>query len=385
MGKNNISIFSKCANCGSCQHACPVHAITIDETGLFYMPQVNSDACIDCGKCVSVCPVNLPQVTQNLSAAYGGFHLDKIVVNQSSSGGAFHAFAKKVLAENGVVFGAAFDETHKAVVFSNTDETTLEALQKSKYVESLVGDSFAKVLEHLKNNRKVLFCGTPCQVAGLKRFLGKDDSNLYTCDFSCGGLPSHQLFRNYVMNHEANAGARVKTIDFRPKTYGWKTHAIRVGFENGKVYSKPAELDPFFCGFLHKRVTMRDYCYTCDFSDNHASDIILADFWLHDQCSNLDDSDRGLSLLIVNSEKGAAMIEGIRDRFYLEPLNLEKASYNICNGHKPETLRLAQKEFMCCFSANGYEKAIKQYLNPEFKTILKQWIKQGVNVLRGNK
>ena len=192
--KNNISTFSKCANCGACYHVCPVSAITLDTQGLYYTLKVDENKCVDCGKCVQICPVNSPVKTQSLRCAVGGFHKRKEVVDQSSSGGAFYALANSVLERGGIVFGAAFSDDFRSVVCADTDHVSLSRLQKSKYVESRVDGAFANVRQALETGREVLFSGTPCQVAGLKRYLNHEYNNLFTCDFSCGGLPQERVF-----------------------------------------------------------------------------------------------------------------------------------------------------------------------------------------------
>jgi len=373
--KHNISAFTKCANCGACYHTCPTDAITVAAGGMFYQPQVDEQRCVSCGKCVKVCPVNMPEKTKNLLSAYGGFHREEEVVAQSSSGGAFTAFAQQVLANGGVVFGAAYTEDFRRVEFANTDECDLERLCKSKYVESNVGDAFHKVKAALDSGREVLFCGAPCQVAGLKRWLGCEYEELYTCDFSCGGLPSHQIFADYLAGLEKKYKSPVVSVDFRPKTFGWKTHAIRVAFANGKQYSKVAVLDPYFRGFIFKRLTMRDNCYSCEFADNHASDVILADFWLHEKLSSLKDDDTGLSLMITNSPKGEKMIRAIAPWFHLQPLDLESASYNMKGSCESSEEFRDHQAFIANVEKEGFYAAARKYLQPDYGTVLKQWIK----------
>lgn len=376
--KHNVGIYSKCANCGACINACPVNAISVMEDGPYYKINIDQDKCNECGLCIRVCPVNSSFEEMQVKKAYGGYHKDEKVVKRSSSGGAFFALAKYILDRGGIVFGAAFADDCHSVVFRSTDEVPIDALMRSKYVESLVGDSFQKVKAEVKKGRKVLFCGTPCQVAGLKRFIGENE-NLFTCDFACGGLPSHRLYDEYLEELERKYGAAVSEVDFRPKLYGWKMHGILMKFRNKRRYSSIVSLDPFFSSFVLHRTINRDYCYQCDFSDHHSADIILADFWLHKKISDLDNNDQGLSLILVNSDKGSILIDGISECFDLTELDMQKAMYNIKDGHAKSEVIEKHYRFMECVEREGFLKAYRmnyqmsfvQYIKLKIKAVLK--------------
>ena len=207
---NNISRFNGCSNCGACLNICPTKAIAVDNGGLFYEVGVDEKKCVDCGRCVEVCPWNNEREVQNLPAAYGGFAKDKETVAKSSSGGIFSAVADLILKKGGVVFGAVYSKDRHSVIFGSTDEFDLDEIRRSKYTESLVGNSFSEIKNILKTGRQVLFCGAPCQVAGLKRYLEKDYDNLLTCDFACGGFPSHKVFDDYLSALEKNTAQKRK-------------------------------------------------------------------------------------------------------------------------------------------------------------------------------
>lgn len=380
MVKNNISQFSKCANCGACFNICPTNAISVDGGEMYYTIRVDDAKCVMCGKCVSVCPVNSPVNTQNLIGAYYGYADDHDILYSSSSGGIFHALAQKILNEGGVVFGAVFSEDSHAVVFRSTDDTELCALQKSKYVESNVGDSFRRVKEALEKGRNVLFCGTPCQSAGLKRYLGKEYEKLLVCDFSCGGLPSHQMYHQYLCELEKRFSSKVASVDFRPKNFGWENHSIYIRFENGKEYTRLATLDPYYKGFLNS-FSKRDYCYDCDFADNHSADIILADFWLFKRLSDMDNHDRGLSLILTNSEKGERVMQELAPSLVLQTLPLEKAAYNIKNGHLSQAEKERHAHFVKVVCNEGFISAMNKEmpftLRKDWKQLAKQLLKKG--------
>lgn len=372
---NNVSQFQKCANCGACVNICPVNAICVDRENLYYSLYIDESRCVACGRCIAVCPVNSPSKTQNLIAGYIGYMADNAVLLSSSSGGLFHAIAQLVLDSKGIVFSAAFSEDQHSVVFRSTDEIALRALQKSKYVESDIGDSFRRIKMELINGRNVLFCGTPCQAAGLKRFLGKEYDNLIVCDFSCGGLPSHQMYDQYLRHLEKRFSSKVKLVDFRPKNFGWDTYSIYIQFNNGRTYTRLATLDSYYKGFLNS-LTKRDYCYECDFSDNHSADIILADFWMYKHLSDMDNHNRGLSLVLTNSEKGERIMKKIKPKLVLQTISLEKGSYNIRNGHLSQKVIDRHRNFVELVKEKGFMYAINSEVPMSLFKDWKQWVKQ---------
>ena len=154
---NNISDFSKCANCGACMNICPKDAISLDKTGCFYVYTVDQEKCVSCGACVKVCPLNSPIRHLNLKNAYGGWHKDPEVVKTSSSGGAFSTIANYVLSRGGVVFGAAYTDGCKEVICRSTEETSLDNIKRSKYVETTVRYAFREIKKKLEEGRYVLF------------------------------------------------------------------------------------------------------------------------------------------------------------------------------------------------------------------------------------
>ena len=371
----NISSFQKCANCGACSNLCPHGAITVTREGLFYKPVVDEDKCTHCGLCSRKCPLNGETTSFAPMYACAGWHKSPQVVHNSSSGGAFHGLAEDTLAQGGVVFGAAYTGDCREVRFASTDDTPLAQLRKSKYMESLTSDSFMRVRDALKAGRPVLFCGTPCQVAGLYAFLGKRPEKLLTCDFACGGLPSHKIYQNYLQVLEQKYGAPVVSMDFRPKTHGWRRYAVLAKFRNGKVYNRLGTEDPYLRSFLYGKYTVRNDCLDCKFSDHHAADLTIADFWLNTRLSGPDNPD-GVSLILCKTPAGRQAVERIRGQYELREVPVAEASYN----HKPtETSpekRAQHDAFLRLCEEKGLDAACREYLPMSAQSRLKNYVRR---------
>jgi len=372
---NNISAFQKCSNCGACYNACPVNAILVKEDELFYRPIVDEAKCLDCGLCRKMCPVNAPLRAQKTVRAYAAIHNDGQVVQSSSSGGAFHALAELTLRDGGIVYGAAYTEGVQKVSMCSTEQVSLEQLQRSKYVESLVGLSFRDVKEQLETGREVLYCGAPCQIAGLKRFLGKEYDNLLTCDFSCGGMPSHKMYQQWLDWLEGKLKSHVTGVDFRAKTFGWFPVALKVWTEKGKAYNRLVTEDPYFDCFTSTHISVRDYCLECEFANNHYADIILADLWKYKSISKVDNRNKGISLLITNSEKGERAIAAISKQMALTTLELESASYNLKDKPVKPGFMNVRRDFLEKCEAVGFVSAAGKR-NHDWKVRLKYKIKK---------
>ena len=366
----NISDFNKCSNCGACYNICPHDAILVKEDSLFYTPIIDATKCVNCGVCARVCPTNNHRELKKPIKAYAGWNKIKDIVLSSSSGGVFYGISHNVLRNNGVVFGAIYSEDNKEVIFASSDNVKINKFQKSKYVESKVLDVFNSVKKELENNRDVLICATPCQIAGLKSFLGYEHEKLITCDFVCGGLPSHRLYQEYLEGLEKRYKSKIRKVDFRPKTHGWKRYAILVEFENGKKYNVLGVEDPFLRSFLYGKYIVRDYCLECEFSKAHQSDITIADFWLYKKYSQLI-NDNGISLLVINSEKGKRMVENLKQEYVFEQIELKSALYNHKECVTTEDEKCRHDEFLRLASEQGLASAYNCFFKDSLRVKLK--------------
>ncbi len=326
-----ITNKEQCSGCGACAAACPKHCIELktDEEGFWY-PFVDHKSCISCDRCRQTCPICSPlSPSQDFTpSAYAANNRDISVRSASSSGGVFTLLAESVLEDGGVVFGAAMSEDQRAAQhIAVTDSGDLWKLRGSKYLQSGIGTAYSDVRTALRQGRRVLFSGTPCQVAGLQTFLGTTaaDPNLLCVDFVCHGVPSPKVWRHYVSYRESCAGADVLCTDFRDKTTGWGSSSLRLKFANDTSYTQGRSDDLFMRSFL-KDICLRPSCYACAFKAVHrTSDITLADFWgINKVVPHLDD-DRGTSLVIIQSTKGEDVFRDVQDRVESIQVDLERA------------------------------------------------------------
>lgn len=274
-----------------------------DKEGFQY-PIADAATCVDCGLCEKVCPEQNPGESPAVPKAYAAKAKDDIVRLSSSSGGIFTLVAEKVLDAGGVVFGCAFNDKLEAEhIFVGGKESLLK-LRGSKYIQSRIGNSFSAAEAFLRDGREVLFSGTPCQIAGLKKFLRKEYDNLLVVEVMCHGAPSPDVWHKYVGEKFPEANK----VSFREKKYGWKHYHFEV---NGDDYSECYTDNEYMRLFLDN-VILRPSCYFCKFkSGQSGSDITLGDFWGIENVVPEFDDDKGSSVVLVNSEKGGKAFDGL--------------------------------------------------------------------------
>lgn len=322
-----------CCGCSACVQKCPKQCISLkeDNEGFIY-PEVNKLRCIDCGLCEKVCPILHPGEPRKPIKVYAAKNKNEEICRQSSSGGIFTLLAEQIIHEGGVVFGARFDEDW-LVKHDYTDTVEgLAAFRGSKYIQSRIEDNYKKAETFLKQGRRVLFSGTPCQIVGLKRFLQKEYENLLTVDFVCHGVPSPQIWKQYLketvvqMCKNSNStgpiskeNAHVESISFRDKSLGWKKYSFSLtlsatcsrGTKNTVSLCEVFPKNTFMKGFLTD-IYLRPSCYHCmTRKGKSGSDIILGDFWGIDQIDPEYDYKMGCSLVFLNTQKSVHFCDNV--------------------------------------------------------------------------
>ena len=351
-----------CALCGACFNACPVDAISFSKAYLdFRYPEIDVTRCVRCNQCEKACPVlgSKSKPEDEYPIAFAAKSNDDSVRLHSSSGGAFYELASQMLRDGGYICGAAFDENfHVRHIISNTQEDIFR-MMGSKYAQSDMGYCYREIKEKLNAGEKVLFSGCPCQVAGLRTYLGKSYKDLLLVELICHGIPSDQMLQTYIRMQEKKYGAKLKRMEFRNKAKGWHGSSVRMEFENQRAYSKPITADAYMNGFLGS-ATLKSSCYDCHFRNFTAgSDIILGDFW-GAEVELPEDDNKGISAILVNSGKGMDVLD--RCNLALTPENVEtiiKYNRNLLCSAAPSPQR---SSFYASADTNGLEEAIRRYL-----------------------
>lgn len=329
-----------CCGCWACVQRCPKSCITMREDGEgFLYPEIDKTSCINCGLCERVCPVVNQSEGRKPQVVYAAKHQDEQIRMASSSGGVFTALAESVIDAGGIVFGAQFDKDWSVVHGHVETKEGLSAFRGSKYVQSKIGSSYQEAEQFLKAGRKVLFSGTPCQIAGLKRFLRKEYDNLLTVDFICHGVPSPGVWRQYLKEETARQCGRknsvlsrsihesdtlIEGISFRDKTLGWKKYSFALVLSttngSGEKYSfcsrTPLNRNPFMRGFLSD-LYLRPSCYNCPARAlSSGSDVTIGDFWGIESVMPEIDDDRGTSVVMVHTSRALQILEKLDMRLW---------------------------------------------------------------------
>ncbi|MBW7571983.1 Coenzyme F420 hydrogenase/dehydrogenase, beta subunit C-terminal domain [Caproiciproducens faecalis] len=358
-----------CCGCHACYSICPKSCITMrsDSEGFWY-PQIDQMKCINCGSCERVCPIIHKTIINNNPQAYAAYNIDENNRMQSSSGGIFTLLAENIIARGGVVFGAGFDNEFQVVHSCAETRSEIKAFRGSKYVQSKIGETYKQVRIFLDVGRLVLFSGTPCQISGLKSYMGKEYDNLFCQDIICHGVPSPKVWKNYVAYREGCSGTPVGRISFREKNESWKRYSVSFLFNDDTEYRETFDKDLMMQGFL-KNIYLRPSCYHCCFKGvNRQSDITLADFWgIENVLPELFD-DKGTSLIFLNSQKGQDLFQQIDEKMIFCHVDIKKAvSYNpsAFQSSRPSTKRDA---FFKDLDKLPFEALMKKYCVDSYYT-----------------
>ena len=366
----------ECSSCGACANICTHNAISmvLDSEG-FYRPTIDSSKCIKCGLCEKTCPwtniVTNPNLASNTPKTLAAFAKDESIRLKSSSGGIFTILAEKILDEGGIVVGVAQITPTKFCHIIVDNKADLSKLRGSKYVQADAGFVYREIHAHLKSGRKVLFSGTPCQVAALYAVLGKTVyANLITLDIVCHGTPSVKVFEKYVGEIEQKQNGALQKIFFRDKRKGWHKYSLTHLFKQKKQFSV-CYTQSLFMNLMLSNICSNASCAKCHYRKlPRIADITLGDYWGIAEYHPQMDDNKGTSVVLLNTMHGKALFDIVANEISQCESKLEFAvTGNPCivRSNKPHPKRNDFFEFL---NQNSLEELAKKYKikQPFYKT-----------------
>ena len=375
----------QCSGCTACMHSCPTDAITMEcDVEGFKYPIIDDQRCIDCGICRRICPFNNAyDVSSNFKVplVYAVKNKDEQCRLTSSSGGIFPALAQSVIDKNGVVYGVAFDEHFNVKHMKGETEEEILKFKGSKYVQSDLGNIFGDIQGELSSGRYVLFSGTPCQVAGLKAFLNKAHHRLILVDLVCAGAPSPRIWSEYLKLLQETTKSKLTEINLRDKSGGWRDSRTNAYFENKDHLYRDQLLDSFRSIFSG-HAALRPSCYRCIFANfRRPGDITIGDFWGIEKCKPHFDDDKGVSLVLLNTEQGQRIFEEIGDQLLYEVSSVDDAMQR--NLQRPTPPSPKREQFWLEFESKGYKYVARKYTTYGIRNRFKQHVLKPILVKLG--
>lgn len=349
----------ECTGCCSCYNICPAHCISMqeDEYGYIY-PNIDSKKCVGCGLCRKICPSLDKIKLKSPKTVYAAVNKNVKDYKEATSGGIATLFSKMIASKGGVVYGAAVCDEFSVKHIRVTEVQETDRFKGSKYVQSMIGNTFKHVKEDLECDKQVLFIGTPCQVAGLYKFLGKEYKKLYTCDIVCHGVPPYR----YLKEHLRTIGVfdKGRYVSFRSKC----GYYLAVKNDQKILYQKKNFYDIYYIGFL-KGLTCRESCYDCKYAQKkRISNITLGDFWGFNSMNKpfpVEHSD-GLSLVMINDDKGKELFNMCRQDMVYQEREIDEALNGNKQLRKPSIKHKNYYKFRAEYKKMGFEKAAKKML-----------------------
>ena len=375
--KEMIVLFDKkemCCCCAACMKICPIQAITINsDADGFTFPEINNDLCIECGLCNKVCAFqNIPVKGDDPIATYAAINKNSNILSASASGGVFGALASLVFDQKGVVFGCAYNDILEPEHISIDNLLDLEKIQGSKYVQSDINTTYTEAKRYLENGRYVLFTGTPCQIAGLKSFLGKDYENLITADLICHGVPSAKFFKGYIKYLEGKLKGRVIDFKFRDKSKGRTLMGKVIYKKNDEILEKLINTNiSYYYNYFLKGDIYRENCYECKYAcSSREGDFTLGDYWGIERAHPEIETQNGVSVLLVNSKKGTMLIDELSKYLNLTESIFEQARAQNGQLNSPTARSTRREEILKVWREGGYKALADEYYRTNKKLIV---------------
>lgn len=322
-----IGNMNKCTGCGACAMVCSKSAIQMFPNSQgFLEPVVDTVKCVNCEKCKNTCHTNRNPEKHSYIDVIIACNTNDEIRSRSTSGGVFFELAKNIIKENGIVIGAAWtsDFGVEHVVVDSVEQ--ISKLQNAKYVQSDINTTYKITKEALRANKRVLFSGTPCQIGGLKSYLGEDHPGLITVELICHGVPSPKVWKKYLAyrKDQSNTDAKEVQVNMRSKSTGWSTYSVEIDYADGTKYSCRCMDDPYMLAFIHN-MTLRSSCLECNYKGtDRIGDITLGDCWgIWNVAPEMNDN-KGTSLILLNSVKGQEIWKKVSAIFRTRAVDLKE-------------------------------------------------------------
>lgn len=320
----------ECTGCGACVNICPKRCIKLIEEQGFLSPNIDKQKCVDCNLCINTCPNNIVYKNNNKPPkAIAAFYNNYEGIMESTSGAIFPAIADYVIKQNGIIYGAVMNEKLEVFHTSAITKSDYEKMRGSKYIQSNTKNTYGEVKQNLDNKKMILYIGTPCQIAGLKSFLNhKDYNNLITVDLVCHGVGSRQIFDRYIKYLEEKYNSKIIDIKFRSKKNGYNKFTVQITLKNGeKKYIR--SINDIYMSIYYKKGIYRKACYSCKYAKiPRIADLTIGDFAELSKESKIykKSKNKGVSLILINNEKGEQLFKNIESKLCWEERKLEEAS-----------------------------------------------------------
>lgn len=344
----------------------------------FLQPSVDIDACVRCGKCENVCPVLNQDSPRTPLAVYAAKAKDDELRRISSSGGVFSLLARQVLSKGGVVYGAAFElPSHKVVHKRVVDEAGLDELRGSKYVQSEIRDAYIKVRQDLENGKEVLFSGCPCQIAGLRRYLGSSHKNLLTVEVFCHAVPSPKIWKIFLDAQAKKVGGRVVKVEPRRKC-DWRAFEVAIEFETSRGIRLNQNYPIWYAVFFNE-LCSRLSCYRCIARGGRSgADISVGDFWgVEHVVPDMEDA-LGVSVVAVNTHEGCRALEQLDEVSLKRAITFAQASRRNKAVLSNETVSRHRNKFMAEVSVENFNSLSHKLTDPPKWFVFLRWLKRRI-------
>lgn len=354
----------QCCSCRACEQVCPKQCITMVQKNGFLYPVVDEEKCVKCGLCIQVCQFSGQGIEMKRKAlnVFAGWNKKKEQIEQSTSGGIFPVLAEYVIEQGGYVFGAAFNEQLVVNMHMINDKKDISMVQGSKYVRSDTNTTYRQVKNLLEKEEKVLYSGTPCQIAGLKSYLRKDYEKLICVDLICHGVPTELLFEKYKEYIERTNNLKITSFRFRSKKAGVMSSEYCIKLSNGKEIREALNKNPYSLTY-NSLIAHMPSCNSCPYTSlQRVSDITIGDFWGIEKIDPMAVNPRGTSLIFVNSRKGQNIIEEVKQELELFQEKGEDAQrFNPPLRHSTKKHPMSEK-FIKELAEKPFEKVYKKYI-----------------------